>query len=959
MNGKSEFPGKTGPGNSRIKQESLAGPGKSWRRQAEILKDENSRLSSLLDAIDIGVNVQDKDHVILYENRFFRTLFGGLGRKCFQVYEHRDHPCDDCPVADAFHTGRPQQSERQVVDREGDKRVLILTATPFQGWNGIPAACTVVRDVTVQSQPNPQWQTSEESYRYLIENVNEVIYIVQDGRISFINRKGTGLTGFSTEEISSRPFIDFVHPEDRGIVMERHRRRIAGENPPDTYPFRVINREGQIRWVELRVSMITWKGRPATLNFLHDITDLKRAERRLAVMKRISNAFLTIADDELYDRVLRIMLDILESTCGVIGCLDEDADTLVFRASVGGDAMSDARRAPSIQKEKWNGFWGTIIREGKTIVLNRDMPVPAGHVAIERTICTPILDGGKPIGLIGLANRPCDYGEEDRLLLEGVASEMAPILRTRLERERSKAKRVSMEEALRQSEERFRGIFENAVEGIFQTRLDGRFVMANPALAQILGASTPEALTGNPALSMVQFYADSRHREELIRVLLKQRRDVRNFQTQLKRLDGSVVWVSINARLSSRFTDQEPLFDGTVEDISARKSLELQLLHSQKLDAIGTMAGGIAHDFNNILGIIIGFTEIIKSRKLPVSHKAQNDLEQVLQAALRARDLVKQILSFSRQEEQALRMIQIRPLVKEAARMLRATLPATIQIRTSIQADKEMILGDPTQIYQVLINLCTNAAYAMGDTIGTLSIALTTVVFSPGQVLPHIDLHPGAYQRLSISDTGEGIDPAIVGRIFEPFFTTKAVQVGSGLGLPVVHGIVKVHRGAVTVESELGRGATFHVYFPVAQRGVSETEMPPSDTSLWGQGRILLVDDEQILAEMTAETLANAGYEVTALNNPLEAVRWFGRHAEEVDLVITDQTMPGMTGLKMIEELRKRKPDIPVILCTGYSKSATQATLQQLGVKLIMKPVLSRDMVQAIKTLLPQGGSNG
>jgi len=285
---------------------------------------------------------------------------------------------------------------------------------------------------------------------------------------------------------------------------------------------------------------------------------------------------------------------------------------------------------------------------------------------------------------------------------------------------------------------RFRGIFENAIEGIIQTRLDGRFVSVNPSLARILGAPDPKALLGKPALRMTQFYADSRHREALVGILLKQRSDVRSFQTQLRRLDGSNVWVSINARLT-RSQGREPLFEGSVEDISARKSLGLQLLHSQKLDALGTMAGGIAHDFNNILGIIIGYTEIIKSRKLSARHRARGDLDQVLQAALRARDLVRQILSFSRQEERTLQMIQIRPFIKEASRMLRATLPATIRIRTSLQADRVVILGNSIQIQQVLINLCTNAAHAMGDAVGTLSIALRTVVFATCRVLPHPD----------------------------------------------------------------------------------------------------------------------------------------------------------------------------------------------------------------------------
>ncbi|MCE5281285.1 MAG: PAS domain S-box protein, partial [Deltaproteobacteria bacterium] len=558
-----------------MKQESFERRGPVQRRRAEIVGDENSRLASLLDALDVGVNVQDNDHNILYQNRFFRTLFGDPGGKCFQLYERRDRPCDDCPAAETLRTGRSLQTERPVIDRQGNRRLLVLTTMPLKEWNGKPAVCEVIRDITVQPQSRPPWEISEESYRYLIENVNEGICIVQDGRIAFVNHEAMRMAGSPLDAIIGRPFADFIHPEDRESLRECVGRHLAGETPPGACSHRLVTREGHVRWVELRISLITWKGRPATLTFVHDITDGKRTE-----------------------------------------------------------------------------------------------------------------------------------------------------------------------EALRQSEERFRGIFENAIEGIFQTRRDGRFVSCNPSLARLLGASSPDALLRDPDLRVAQFYVDPRHREEMLRILLKEGRDVRNFETQFRRLDGIVVWVSINARFS-RSADLEPMVDGSIEDISARKSLELQLLHSQKLDAIGTMAGGIAHDFNNILGIIIGYAEIIKSRKLPTTHKARGDLERVLQAALRARDLVKQILNFSRQEERAMRMIEIRPLVKEAVRMLRATLPATIRIRSSIRTENEMILGDPTQVYQVLINLCTNAAHAMRNAVGTLSISLETAAFPPGEVVPHPDLHPG------------------------------------------------------------------------------------------------------------------------------------------------------------------------------------------------------------------------
>jgi CheY-like chemotaxis protein len=233
-----------------------------------------------------------------------------------------------------------------------------------------------------------------------------------------------------------------------------------------------------------------------------------------------------------------------------------------------------------------------------------------------------------------------------------------------------------------------------------------------------------------------------------------------------------------------------------------------------------------------------------------------------------------------------------------------------------------------------------------------LKISLTAIACPPGTALPHPDLQPGFYQRLSVSDTGEGIDPAIRGRIFDPFFTTKAGQAGSGLGLSVVHGIVKAHRGAVTLESELGKGSTFHVYLPVAQEGSGGLEVAAHDAPLYGRGRILLVDDERNLAEMTTESLTNAGYEVTAMTSPLEALRWFGQNAGEVDLVITDQTMPSMTGLQMAATLRTLKKEIPVILCTGFSQAATPAALEGLNIKLVMKPILIRELVQTINALL-------
>jgi PAS domain S-box-containing protein len=399
----------------------------------------------------------------------------------------------------------------------------------------------------------------------------------------------------------------------------------------------------------------------------------------------------------------------------------------------------------------------------------------------------------------------------------------------------------------------------------------------------------------------------------------------------------------------------------TAHDITKRKraekekkKLEARLRQAEKMQAIGTLAGGIAHDFNNILGVIMGYTELTLL-DVPEGTKMYSNLDQVLKASERARDLVKQILAFSRQSEQEREPVQLGSIVKEALKMLRRSLPTTIDIRQNIEKESGTVLADAIQIHQVLMNLCTNAAHAMGDTGGVLNVDLSDVDLDIDAATNFPGLKPGPYVRLTVSDTGHGIDGSILERIFDPFFTTKDKGKGTGMGLAVVHGIVKSYSGAITVYSEPEQGATFHVYFPRSERviGSSTGTGNGGPSPAGGKEEILFVDDEKQLVNMGKQMLERLGYHVTPCTSSVEAIEAFRAQPQKFDLVITDQTMPNMTGLELAKKLMEVRLDIPVILCTGFSEVILKEKNKAVNIrKILMKPIVAHDLAVTIRKVL-------
>jgi len=385
-------------------------------------------------------------------------------------------------------------------------------------------------------------------------------------------------------------------------------------------------------------------------------------------------------------------------------------------------------------------------------------------------------------------------------------------------------------------------------------------------------------------------------------------------------------------------------------DVTRELQLEQQLLQSQKMEAIGTLAGGIAHDFNNILGGIIGFTEAALDAT-PKESPVYYFLQQTLKSADRATELVKQILSFSRKNRLERKPVALPQVVRDALKLLRASLPATIEIRSALQEQTGLVMSDATQMHQIIMNLCTNAAHAMESTGGVLEVGLSAVEIGPEDLRVYPDLHAGSYLRLLVSDTGSGIDPGIVGRIFEPFFTTKETGRGTGMGLSVVHGIVKSHGGAIAVESALGKGTTFQVLLPrlsgeVLEAAAAEAPLPR------GSERILFVDDEQTLTEIAKNILEPLGYMIIAAHSGREALDLFGKAPERFDLVITDLTMPHMTGYELARNLVLVRPDIPIILSTGYSEQILEGQENRNIHAVLVKPISKKALAEAIRRVL-------
>jgi len=678
-----------------------------------------------------------------------------------------------------------------------------------------------------------------------------------------------------------------------------------------------------------------------------EVSEMGNTENELQELKiknKLSRVFLTMPDEKLYPEVLKIVVEAFRSQFGIFGYFDENGAFVIpaITATAYWNQCRVADKKIIFGKADFCGVWETAIAEKKTFFVNNGpFHMPEGHISVDNTLVSPIIFRGKIISAIHVANKKGGYDEGDTRLLAALTDYLAPVLAARLERDKT-------EKDLKDSEELHRITVENIADPVFITDDDGNFIHVYGNVGHVLGYSVAEI----QAMGNIKVLAGGKlfDAEQLSR-----EREIRNIDSSIRDRNGDKHYFLANIKKVAidngaiLFTFHEITDKKMAEEAKAK--LERKLRQSQKMEAIGTLAGGIAHDFNNILGVIIGYTDMAIEDTPPDSASAR-DLEHVLKAGYKAKDLVQQILAFSRQAKVKRFLLQPQPIIKETLKMIRSSIPTTIEIQQDIDPECGAVYADPTQIHQILINLCTNAYHAMEEKGGFLRVELKKTELHGVDFPEYPALKTGAYVELVVHDTGTGIDPAIKNRIFDPYFTTKRTGKGTGLGLAIIHGIIRDYGGAIRVRSVPGKGTAFHIFFPALPGKVLPRDEGP-EVLPSGTERILFIDDEEMIADMGKNMLERLGYSVTPRVNSFEALQTFSNNPELFDLVITDQTMPGMTGAELAGEMLQIRPGIPIILCTGYSSIISEEKAKALGIReFLMKPIVKKDIARLIRKVL-------
>ncbi|MFZ5774506.1 MAG: PAS domain S-box protein [Thermodesulfobacteriota bacterium] len=785
-------------------------------------------------------------------------------------------------------------------------------------------------------------ETDSHRFQRIVEEANEAIMVIQDGMIRFFNHKALAITGYTARDYLETPFHAFIHPDDRQMVLRRYQQRLAGEDAPVNYQFRIIAANGSTLWLQINAQRIEWDGRPAILAFLPDVSQMHRTERAL----RESQILLQMITENTRDMIILSLglgrtVFVNSALESLLGYSHDEVTSIPLRELVHPAHLQTVRNL-------WKRARAGRPAPPQEILLLCRQGLP---FAVEMS-CFAIERGNREI-YMGAIMRDITTRKQAEQELEQYRDHLEKLVGERtyeLTRANAKLQQTIIdqemaEENLSQEKNKLEAVFSAIGDGLTVLDRDHRILFQNAVLSERYGDCTG------------RLCYDAYHQRQ---------QPCPECQLHLCLADGTVCrFETVSARNRER-TYYElsigPVRDSkggiiaaveVVREVTEQKQLAEQLLQAQKMEAIGTLAGGIAHDFNNILTAILGYAEL---SRCAVEHGSElhGNLNEIVNASRRAGELIRQILTFSRKSEFKKQPVQIQPVVKEAIKLLRGTIPSTITVRQEIGSECGTIMADITQIHQVLMNLSTNAYHAMRQEGGLLSIGL-------GNITLHASLDgiaPGEYVRLTVADTGHGMDKATLARIFEPYFSTKQQGEGTGLGLATVHGIVENHGGGITVQSTPGKGTTFEVYFPRIAAPAMPTRIGEEPARLDIAARILFVDDEEMLTRLGHSVLTKIGFTVTACNDGLHAFETFRRKPDSFDLLVTDQMMPGITGLELARQCRQLRPELPVILATGYGESIGDETSRRgLVDEVLLKPLSINTLAEAIqRTVAKQTG---
>ena len=802
---------------------------------------------------------------------------------------------------------------------------------------------------------------SEAHYRRIADTAHEGIWLLDAaGRTLFANRRLAEMLRCRPDEMPGVTIYDFL---DAAARPEVEQKLASPLGEAEQHDIRLHRRDGTDLWAIVSSSAVSDDdGRVVgTLAMVTDITERREAEARIrrvarlyAVSSSVNEAIVRVRDtQELYEQACRIAVEQGLLRLAWVGLYDDTRTTLRPVARFGVDDGYVDRITLSLDDPLMNrGPAGQALRTGACAVED-DIASAADFYwkgeALARGLrsCAafPLTLDDRPVGVLLLyADRPEYFRDEELRVLGALAEDISFAVA-------SAANEVERRRLVHDLGERVKELtLLHRTASLLQTdRPHDQTFLAELVAPIPLAWQYPDVCEARIACGGVE----ARTRG------WRQTPWMQSVSFKAGGLDGVIevaYLVEKPAAAEGPFLAEERALLQSLADMLGahvdRERAQAQLRQAQRVQSLGTLAGGIAHDFNNVLVAVGGNSELV-ARGLPADHPAHKHLRRIGQATTRAADLVKRILAFSRQQEPQRASVQLQPVVEEVLKLLRATLPATIEIRTRFETSAPSVLADSSQVHQVLMNLGTNAAHAMGERGGVLEVRLETVTLDAGAAAIAPDLREGRYLELSVSDTGCGMDRATLEHIFEPFYTTKPPGQGTGLGLSVVHGIMKSHDAAITVDSQVGLGTTFHLYFPAADPAVTEAAPPPA-ADVTGHGEhILFVDDEEAIVDVATQILRTLGYCVTGSTNAVQALQDFQSRAYEFAAVVTDLSMPGLSGVALARKIRDIRPGIPIVLTSGYVRPEDAPAVQRLGVvDVILKPNLAAELGPTLHRLL-------
>ncbi len=948
----------------------------------EQVESDRKRLQTIIETIPSAVVVVEGcDGRFSYLNKRATDLYGfkysglRLAEHAAKVKAFKPDgvPCthENIPVGRSLRSGEEVRNEELIIERGDGERVpvMVSSAPLFDASGKVTAAVVVFEEIAERRR-------AEEEQKRLLQEIDEQrgrlqaiidslpvgLWIADaQGKVVFVNDIGRAIWGGDTPDAIGQerhgPYKAWWADTGELIGVEEMplARAIRGETCKDRAV--EFERLDGTRGVKL-ISAAPVKGSDGTIigsvAIVQDITERKRAEDALKASR-----------EQLRQQAEKVETIMKAAPAAIWVSLDPQCRAITGnRAAISLYEAFEEENDPRVScprryfrngKELKPEELPMLEAAAKNVDINNsefDVLLPSGKVRHMMGSASPLHDAeGKVSGCVGTFLDITDRKQAE----EAVRDELERLVQERTADLEAQTQRAEEER------DRLMTLIDSMGEAVWVSDANGQIVLVNAvARSQAVQIGLdPNNLMQIPPLQTEMFGADGKRLNRELAEIASQKGALHGLELAItNRKTGE----TFHRRLAvSPIVDKDKRFEGhvaIVEDITAQKKaeeqkvrLEEQLRQAQKMESIGTLAGGIAHDFNNMLAVILGNAELALDDLRDGAGAARN-IEQIVNASKRAGDLVRQILTFSRRTEHRKDALILTPLVKETHKLLRSTLPSTIRMELRLRTKHDAVAGDPSQLQQVLMNLAGNAAYAMRERGGTLSITLSDVAFTPLGRRPAPDMEPGRYVKIAVKDTGAGMTPDVREKIFEPFFTTKEVGQGTGMGLAVVYGIVKSHGGAIFVQSKPGKGSTFTVFLPFAGTTARE-ERGTTRAAPRGSERILLVDDEPQIVATVSETLRRLGYDVTTAASGNEALKTFLDRPQYFDLIVTDQTMPDLAGIDLARRMLEARGNLPIILITGYSEAVSPEKAKSAGItEFVMKPIGKREMAEAVRRAL-------